>query len=165
MGKRIAPKGSSEAFIRAHTNYDGDNCLMWPFRVRKTGYGLAVVGGVQTLASRWMCILAHGEPSDPRMEAAHFCGNPGCVNPRHLRWATAKENCADKLRHGTTTRGERSPRTRLTPEDVEEIRNAPPDLAALMKRFGVSKGCISKIRSGRRWPVSGVKFHEQEKAA
>lgn len=149
--KKIAPKGSSEAFLRGHKDWTGEECLLWPYRTVPTGYGLAVVGGVQKRASRWMCILAHGEPPSSRHEAAHNCGNARCVNPKHLRWATPAENSSDKLIHGTHNRGERSGKTRLTQEDVQFIKSAPPDLVSLMSRYGVSKGCISKIRSGRRW--------------
>lgn len=152
--KKIAPKGSSEAFLRTHMNWASRECLLWPYRTVPTGYGLAVIGGVQKRASRWMCILTHGEPPSARHEAAHNCGNPRCVNPNHLRWATPAQNSADKLFHGTHNRGEKNSRTHLTPEDVQTIRNAPPDLAALMTRYGVSKGCISKIRSGQRWAHS-----------
>lgn len=149
--KKIAPKGSSEAFIRKNVLFAEDRCLMWPYRTVPAGYGLAVIDGKQKRASRWMCILAHGEPSFPHAEAAHSCGVAGCVNPRHLRWATPKENSADKLLHGIHNRGERNGKTNLTPMDIEEIRNSPPDLKALTKKFGVSKGCISKIRSWQRW--------------
>lgn len=149
--KKIADKGSSESFLRAHVDHDGKDCLLWPFRARRTGYGLAVIGGIQKTASRWMCILAHGEPALPNLEAAHSCGNPACVNPKHLRWATPKENCSDKLAHGTENRGEQNGKTHLTEDDIRAIRAAPPDLVALMNRYGVSKGCISKIRNGQRW--------------
>lgn len=149
--KTIAPKGSSEAFLRAHVDHKGQDCLLWPFRRIASGYGLAVIGGVQKHASRWMCELVHGAPPFLRAEAAHACGNAGCVNPEHLRWATGKQNCADKLLHGTHNRGERSGKAKLTAEDVAAIRAAPADLRALMARYGVSKGCISKVRSGQRW--------------
>lgn len=149
--KRIAPKGSSEAFLRQHINWRGQECLIWPFRKVKAGYGLAVVCGAQKRASRWMCILAHGEPPAPNFHAAHSCGNPPCVNPKHLRWASSKENSADKIIHGTEIYGERNGKTKLTAQDVLAIRKAQPNLKALMDRYGVSKGCISKIRSGARW--------------
>lgn len=149
--KTIAPKGSSESFLRQHVGHRGDQCLLWPYRTVPTGYGLAVIGGVQKRASRWMCVLAHGNPPTPHHEAAHSCGVARCVNPRHLRWATPKENCADKEIHGTDNKGERSGKTDLTEAEVLAIRRAPPDLKALVQRYGVSKGCISKIRSGQRW--------------
>jgi hypothetical protein len=149
--KKIADKGATEAFLRANVACDHDACVIWPFGRNARGYGLAVIGGVQTLASRWMCILAHGEPPTPKHEAAHGCGNSSCVNPRHLRWDTPKGNQADRNPHGTHNRGERNGKTRLTSADVRAIRSAPPDLKALVSRYGVSKGCISKIRSGTRW--------------
>src|SRR3546814_17546473 len=47
------------------------------------GYGLAVIDGKQRAASLCMCVLAHGEPVGDRDQAAHKCGPPKCVNPRH----------------------------------------------------------------------------------
>lgn len=149
--KSIAPKGSSEAFLRSHQNWNADECLLWPYRTVPAGYGLAVIGGVQKRAHRWMCFLVYGDPPTSKHEAAHSCGNAPCVNPKHLRWATPAENSADKVRHGTVSRGERNGRTSLSEADILAIRSAPPDLAVLMDRYGVSKGCISKIRSGQRW--------------
>lgn len=151
MGKKIADKGASEAFIRAHAGHEGDACIEWPFCKNDRGYGLAVIGGVQRAASRWMCVIAHGDPTPPRDQAAHSCGNPGCVNPKHLRWATHLENMKDRWIHGTTPRGERSGRTRLTEDDVRAIRAAPPLLKPLMEKYGLSKHGVSKIRGGRRW--------------
>lgn len=154
--KRIAAKGSSEAFLRSNVGFSGDECLLWPYRTVPTGYGLAVVGGVQKRASRWMCILAHGEPSNEKLEAAHSCGNATCVNPQHLRWATSTENYADRCLHGTDNKGERNGKTSLTEADIRAIRSAPPDLKLLAEKYGLSKGCVSKIRSGQRWAhVSG----------
>lgn len=151
MPKKIADKGSSEKFLRDNLNYSDDKCLLWPFRLKTHGYGLATVGGVQRTASNWMARLAHGEPIPPRTHAAHSCGNPTCVNPRHLRWATGKENAADRKTHGTENIGERSGKSKLTAADVIYIRSAPPILQPLMDKFGMSKHGISKIRSGKRW--------------
>ena len=151
MGKRIADKGASEAFIRAHASDKSDECLEWPYCKNERGYGLAVIGGVQRSASRWMCIVAHGEPTPPKDHAAHSCANPGCVNPMHLRWATHQENMADRTEHGNKPRGERSGRTHLTASDIREIRAAPPNLKPLMEQYGLSKHGVSKIRSGQRW--------------
>lgn len=148
--KKIAPKGSTEAFLKAHVDHAKSECLEWPYSKNGRGYGLAVIGGVQGIASRWMCILAHGE-SHPEMQAAHSCGNPGCVNPQHLRWATPQENTDDKKLHGTTIHGERNGRTQLTSADIKYIRAAPPVLKPLMEKFQMSKSGISKIRSGNRW--------------
>lgn len=160
MSKKIADKGSSEAFLRAHIGFEADDCLLWPFRTAANGYGLAVVGGIQKRASRWMCILAHGDPQNSSMQAAHECGNRRCVNPKHLSWKTPAQNSADKYRHGTHIFGEKSGKTLLTADDIIAIRQSPNDLVALAARFNVSKGCIAKIRNKTRWP-----HIEQGKAA
>lgn len=151
--KKIADKGATEAFLRAHVAYQGRECLAWPYGTNDKGYGLAVIGGVQKAASRWMCILAHGEPPSPRHQAAHSCGrgNLGCVNPRHLRWDTHKGNQADRLAHGTHNLGERNGKTKLTDDDVRAIRAAPANLKALMDQYGLSRGAVVKIRGRQRW--------------
>lgn len=151
MGKKIAPFGSSERFLRSLIGSKETRCIPWPFRTDRLGYGLATIGGVQRRANNWVCRLAHGEPYLIWKHAAHRCGNPSCVNPNHLRWATHAENMADKNRHGTSNHGERNGKTRLTAEDVLAIRAAPPVLAPLMEKYGMSRHGISKIRSGKRW--------------
>lgn len=151
----VSHHGATEAFLRAHVGYQGDDCLLWPYAKNAAGYGWANVGGRQATASNWMCRLAHGEPFMLWNHAAHSCHNPACVNPKHLRWATHRENMADKELAGTVNRGERNGKTRLTVADVLAIRFAPPNLAELAARYGVSKRCISHIRGGLRWQHVG----------
>lgn len=150
---KIADKGATEAFLRAHKDFAEDVCLKWPFAVNARGYGLAVIGGFQTIASRWMCILAHGEPPTPKHQAAHSCGkgHEGCVNPKHLSWKTHTENMADRKVHGTENIGERNGKTKLTVEDVLAIRAAPPHLKPLVEKYGMTKHSLSRIRTGKRW--------------
>jgi hypothetical protein len=54
-------------------------------------------------ATRVMCKLAHGPAPTPKHHAAHSCGkgHEACINPKHLRWATPRENAADAKLHGT----------------------------------------------------------------
>ncbi len=151
MPRNIAPHGSSEIFLRAHVNSQAVDCILWPYRTDINGYGSAVINGKQKRASHWMCVLAHGEPGPLRKSAAHNCGNPTCVNPNHLRWATHRENMLDKEIHGTTNRGERNGLTSLTEADVIYIRQAAPNLQALADKFGMTRNSISKVRSGKSW--------------
>lgn len=147
--KRAAP-GSTEAFLRAYVDYIGSECVIWPFAKSK-GYGTANVGGQSKYASHWMCVLAHGEPPSPRHEAAHSCGCRPCINPRHLRWATKRENEADKEAHGTIPRGERHVNTRLTSDDVRAIRCDRRPLRIIAAAHGISRTSACQIRSGKRW--------------
>lgn len=132
-----------------------DDCITWPFGRNETGRGLASIDGKVTSAPRVVCIRAHGEPPTEKHQAAHTCGkgHQGCVNPRHLRWATAPENEADKVAHGTLRRGRAINTAVLSETDVREIRafgraKKGTELAAL---FGVTPSAISAIRSRKTW--------------
>lgn len=139
--------------------YDGDDCLKWPFGTNGKGAGLAWVNGVRYMASRYICEQVHGEPPTPDHEAAHSCGkgHEGCVNPKHLRWATPKENQSDRLLHNTDVRGEKHKRAKLTGEQVQEIRALRRVLTyeEMAKRYGVSKSNISAILNRESWAWLG----------
>ena len=66
------------------------------------GYPVVEWEGRQQYANRVICTLAHGFPPSSLHESAHSCkSNRVCCNPKHLRWATHMENCADREAHGT----------------------------------------------------------------
>lgn len=156
MGRwKVTYHGQTEDFLRGLVGTKEKGCIEWPFAKNDKGYGLAVVNSKQRGAHNWMCRLAHGEPHLIWKHAAHSCGNPGCVNPNHLRWATHVENMADKLLHGTMNRGERNGKTTITEADVIAIREAPAKLAPLVEKYGLTKHSISKIRAGRTWKHVG----------
>lgn len=165
MGKWTVPyHGACEDFLRGLVGTQETGCIIWPYNKDRKGYGSANVGGKQRGAHNWMCRLAHGEPVSIWRHAAHSCDNPSCVNPNHLKWATHAENMADKERAGTVARGENNGRTPLTEQDVLAIREAPADLAALAKRYGITKDAISRIRSGRRWAHVGGRRTSKERS-
>lgn len=83
-----------------------EECLSWPFARNANGYGKIRLGSRMLTVSRLVCERAYGDPPTPDHEAAHSCGkgHEGCVNPFHLRWATAKENAADRIVHAAAKR-------------------------------------------------------------
>jgi hypothetical protein len=136
--------------------YKGDDCLIWPYVKNQDGYGQMKVRGKMETVSRIVCEIAHGMPPSPNHEAAHSCGNgdKGCCTQEHLRWATTKENFADRLKHGTYTRGERHPMVKLTEADVHEIRRlrgSGVPLSDLADRFSVTNVTISQIARRKTW--------------
>ncbi len=153
---RAAP-GALRDWLQRHTNFSGIECLIWPFGINSSGYGVVLFEGKRTTASRIMCFLAHGEPEDDRMEAAHSCGkgHEGCVNPKHLRWATHSDNQADRIGHGTSNRGENNGFAKLSDSDVLAIRAMAGELPQkeVAEMFGIAPCHVSKIQNGetRSW--------------
>lgn len=162
-----ATSGSPMAWVDAHIDYSGDDCLLWPFNHDKDGYGRVVVNGKTTLAHRYM-LTRISLPPTPSHHAAHNCGNGhlGCANPRHLSWKTPKENEADKIVHGTQQRGPRNPRARLTEDNILDIisRAASGEIQqSIAASFGVSKATIGMIMTGRNWSyLTGILHKYQD---
>lgn len=131
--------------------------------------------------NRLVCAAFHGPAPTPKHHAAHNDGvrdNNSAVN---LRWATAMENTQDKFIHGTvatgdktgsrlhperrpwgkrngkhtkperTPRGETHPRSVFRETDIRKIRDDPRPRRQIAKAYGVSKGAIDGIKSGRTW--------------
>lgn len=145
--------GVKEPWLIDHAKYAQEACLRWPFRLEHTGYGSLLFRGASTTAHRAMCILAHGEPADQELEAAHSCNNRWCVNPKHLRWATAQENAQDRNEHGTMLIGERNPQHVLTEDQVREIRayEGREILRRVAAIYGVSICTVHRIWQRKAW--------------
>lgn len=110
-GMLVIPRKPSALFqfLLDHRNYEGGECLVPPVRViGASGYIHVKVCGRQIGAHRAMLLLAKRDGFFHKAQAAHQCGNPSCVNPSHLKWATAKVNAADRVIHGTVKMGKRS---------------------------------------------------------
>lgn len=148
----MAKKGESALldWLRAHIAHAGAGCLTWPFSGNEKGYGQVKYEGRIQKAHRVMCILAHGEPPEPRYNAAHSChkGHLGCVNPGHLSWKTPSEN----TREGFEQRGGKANNARrLTIDRVEAIRASDKTHAELAAEFGVAVNTIGKVCRGEIW--------------
>lgn len=147
----LSPAGATMAWITANKDYDGDDCLIWPFARHPSGRAHMA----RAKPSRIMCEMAHGKAPSPTHQAAHSCGNAngGCVNPKHLRWATRKENEADKLIHGTRIRGEAHYAAILTEESVREIRSLAgvKQQKEIAAEFGIATTTVCNIIHGHSW--------------
>ena len=140
--------------------HQGDDCLLWPFASLTKKYGIFKHNGERVLAHRWACIQTYGPPPSDKHHAAHSCGCPLCVNPKHLRWATPEENQADRIIHGTANRGEDHPRSKLKEKDVTEILrrvHAGETRASVASDFNLSVSHVGKIALRKSWRV----LHEQ----
>ena len=145
------PNGAPFQFLVEHKDRRSDQCLEFPFSRNVHGYGQVSKPGFPKGAHRVMCILVYGRPPFRRAEVAHSCRNKICVNPLHLRWATAAENNEDRARHGTIPLGSAVPGSKLTEADVRAIRASSESNKTLAQRYNVSPQTVWKIRTGHAW--------------
>lgn len=149
------PNGDPMLFLLHHAlTFSSKDCLPWPHAKDEHGYPMVRKDGRRSRAHRILCEAAHGpQPSPEHKEVAHGCGHPWCVNPSHLRWATPKENQADRALHGTSNRGERQGQSKLTANDVLKIRELEGTISRrkIAEMFGVRSGAIDKIIRGQTW--------------
>jgi hypothetical protein len=127
-------------------------------KVERNGYLRVSIyhGGIGVMASvhRLVCEAFHGAPALMGQHVAHTDGDKLNNRSDNLRWASPLENEEDKRRHGTTARGERQGASRLTEEQVREIKRVPSrhglgrDLAT---KFNVSPSTIALIRANKSW--------------
>ena len=101
-----------------------------------------------------VCEAFHGSRPTPKHHAAHFDGDTENNRQENLRWATCRENAADKRRHGTMLFGERHPNAKLTEASVRNIR---ADAAAGMgnrpigRKYGVDATRVRLIVRRQLW--------------
>ena len=120
----------------------------------RVSLGTGPKGSIKREVHRIVCEAFHGLPTDPALEAAHGDGDVFNNRPDNLRWATHRENIADKQRHGTQLRGSRMTSAKLTEEQVLTLRRqvlAGEDRRRLANVFGIHKSHVDAIARGDCW--------------
>lgn len=95
-----------------------------------------------------------GDPPSPAHQVAHTDGVKTNNHFSNLRWATVAENNRDKQRHGTQGRGVELPWTRLSEQQVREIRHCAErglSQRAIANIYGISKGNVQFIVHRKIW--------------
>lgn len=105
------------------------------------------------LVHKLVAMAFHGMPPTTSHEVAHGDGDRANNHKDNLRWATRKENHADKALHGTQQHGDANGNSKLSVAQVKEILSHPIDVnrSALARRYGVSQVTVSRIMRREIW--------------
>ncbi len=125
------------------------------FRVSMKRQGMSVNARVHQL----VCAAFHGPRPSEAHQVRHLDGSRTNNHFTNLAWGTAKENAADRERHGTTAKGHKNGFSALSPEAVIAIRyfyglGMPP--SAMATFIGVERTAITDCALGRTYlPLNG----------
>ncbi len=131
-----------------------ETCWLWTGHCQK-GYGRFKYNKKTTKAHRFSWLLA-GNTIPEGMCVCHaphsICGHKNCVNPQHLRVDTYAANSADMIADGTSLRGTKHHKNKLTEEQVREIRiRCTENQKRLAEEFNLHNATIGKIIKRKIW--------------
>lgn len=129
-----------------------DECWEWTGSYFTYGYGYLGIAGKNISATR-ISFAIHNNKTPGKFFVCHKCDNPKCVNPEHLYLGTPQDNMNDMKNRGRSLRGERSPSSKLSNEDVQQIKNRYRNgeyQRTLAEEFGVAREHVNKIINGKK---------------
>ncbi len=117
-------------------------------------------GTMWHVAVHRLVLEAFDRPCPPGMEARHGPGGKLDASLVNLRWGTRAENVGpDRLRDGQDNRGVRHGMSKLTSEQVKDIRrrsDAGETQQSIADRYGITFQNVSSITLGKTWSYPGV---------
>jgi hypothetical protein len=129
-------------------------CLIWKACLDRKGYGVFVpMPRKRVMAHRWLFERIFGQLEKQRV-VMHSCDNPACVKLQHLDQGTIDLNNKDSVAKGRNARGERVHQSKLTEDQVREIRSLCAQgisKTEIARRFSVGRRCVRMISTGRTW--------------
>ncbi len=132
-----------------------NECWNWSGACDSSGYGNFRIHNKLIGAHIFSYILHFGKPSEDKPFVLHHCDNPKCVNPNCLWVGTKKDNSDDKVMKNRQTKGENVWCSKLTENQVKEIRalciRKELTQTKIAKMFGVNPCTISNIHRNQRW--------------
>lgn len=111
-------------------------------------------GKARTRLVHQLVLESFAGPRPQGCESLHGPRGPFVNHLTNLSWGTRKQNMADKLRDGTSVRGEQQWQATLTEANVIECRRryaAGEYLTTLASEYGVTQATLSDAAAGRTW--------------
>lgn len=88
---------------------------------------------------------------DEGLVLRHSCDNPNCINLEHLSLGTRQDNMNDMVERKRSSYGTRNRGSKLTEQQVLEIRDSDKTNRELSDIYGITPDSIQRIRSRIRW--------------
>ena len=130
-----------------------DSCWDWEGNTDAYGYGALGRDG-RVLKAHRVSYELHVGPIPTGAQLLHSCDRPICVNPNHLRPGNARANTDDALERDRVRKGERHGQSKLTKQDVREMRQKRAQgrtIKSLSEEYGISYGGARDAISGKNW--------------
>lgn len=127
-----------------------DDCYVWTGAKTPSGRGKINTGG-RTRYAYAVALELRGRSIPAGYCVCHACDNPSCVNHRHLFIGTQAENVSDCLAKRRHQYGAARANSKLSEQDVRDIRGDRASGVALAHRYGVSTATISMVITGKHW--------------
>lgn len=128
-----------------------NDCWEWVGAKDTGGYGLLHRNNKTMKAHRVSYEVYKGR-IPKGLVVRHSCDNPACINPDHLDIGTVADNVRDReLRGRRDVKGEQIGTSKLTSEQVLNIKASSESIDVLADKYGVHRSNISLIRAGKSW--------------
>ncbi len=137
-----------------------ETCWLWTGAVDKDGYGRFAFSsgdeffdesGVKGQVGAHQFSLAMKLGRWPTQQALHRCDVPGCVRAAHLYEGSYDDNARDRVERGQAPRGEGHGRSKITEQDVRDVRSGARTARQVAEERGVTTGAVYHAKNGRNW--------------
>ena len=142
---------AQKAFVDRRNESNG--CWNWTGATFTNGYGRVMLGSRRDGNRKTVSVhrlamhMWRGFDLSSPLFVCHQCDNKRCFNPEHLFIGTAADNTLDYITKGKyrPCYGERNGASKLTWDEVRELRESSGPQRILARRFGISQGMVSRI--------------------
>lgn len=134
---------------------DPDGCWEWTGTINPTtGYGVIIINRKSMPTHRFSYLINVG-PIPDGLWVLHRCDNRRCIRTSHVFLGTCKDNMVDAQQKGRLPIGESHSQSKLTSEQVKEIRYLHEQehrcYTDIANEFGVSDSNICYIVNRQTW--------------
>lgn len=125
-------------------------CWNWQGNLSSHGYGRVSYDGKYIGAHRGSYIVHVGEIPNG-LVICHKCDNRACVNPDHLFLGTYSDNMQDASNKKRLPLGEDKVSSKLTNDNVINIRKDKRSNSEIADEYGVFRTTIARIKKRITW--------------